>query len=113
MENKKELCSCKKDKILNKKIRELFIEEIDKLGQIVFKNKGEDVVRYNCDRYNNKLKDGYNVVWKSSRMFMEEGIDVVWKNIVKRINEIDSGWEYKEFVNDGKVGMKKVYRDNV
>ena len=34
-----ELCSCKKDKILNRKIRELFIEEIDKLGQIVFKNK--------------------------------------------------------------------------
>ena len=39
MENKKELCSCKKDKILNKKIRELFIEEIDKLGQIVFKKR--------------------------------------------------------------------------
>ena len=36
MENKKELCGCKKDKILNKKIRELFIEEIDKLGKIVF-----------------------------------------------------------------------------
>ena len=107
----KELCSCKLDKILNKKIRELFIEEIDKLGKIVFKNEGKDVVRYNCDRYRNKLKNGYNVVWKSSRMFMEEGIDVVWKNIVKRINEIDSGWEYKEFVNDGKVGMKKVYRE--
>ena len=42
------------------------------------------MVRYNCDRNNNKLKNGYNVVWKSSRMFMEEGIDVVWKNIVKR-----------------------------
>ena len=74
MENKKELCGCKKDKILNKKIRELFIEEIDKLGKIVFKNKGEDVVRYDCDRYNNKLKDGYWKLWKSSRMWMEERI---------------------------------------
>ena len=42
---------------------------------------------------------------------MEEGIDDVWKNIVKKVNEIDSGWEYKEFVNDGKVGMRKVYRE--
>ena len=58
-------------------------------GQIVFKNQGEDVVRYNCDRYNNKLKNGYNVVWKSSMMFMEEGIDVVWKNIVERSVEVE------------------------
>ena len=43
--------------------------------------------------------------------YREEGIDDVWKNIVKKINEIDSGWEYKEFVNDGKVGMRKVYRE--
>ena len=42
------------------------------------------MVRYNCDRYNNKLKNGYCVVWKSSRMYMEEGIDDVWKNIVKK-----------------------------
>ena len=110
MENKKELCSCKLDKILNKKIRELFIEEVDKLGRIVFKNEGKDVVRYNCDRYRNKLENGYNVVWKSSRLWKEEGIEGVWKNIVKRINEIDSGWEYKEF-DEGKVGMKKVYRE--
>ena len=47
-------------------ILELFIEEIDKLGQIVFKNKGEDVVRYNCDRYNNKLKNGYRD-WETDR----------------------------------------------
>ena len=29
-------------------------------------------------------------------MWMEEGIEDVWKNIVKRINEIDGGWEYKD-----------------
>ena len=31
-------------------------------------------LRYNCDRYNNKLKNGYCVVWKSSRMYIGCGI---------------------------------------
>ena len=100
------LCSCKLDRELNKKIRGLFIEEIDKVGKKVFKNRGDIVVGYNCNRYKNKLKNGYSVVWKSSRLIGEgDWMDVVWYGVVDRIGD---GWEFKRF-KEGDVGMKKVF----
>jgi len=103
-----ELCSCKLDRELNRKVRSLFIEEVDKMGKKVFKKKWEGrlVVGYNCDRYKNKLKNGYNVVWKSCKLRGEgDWMGVVWKNVVKRIGD---GWEFKRF-REGEVGMKKVF----
>ena len=105
-------CVCKETKKLNRKIRELFVREIDKVKLKNYRGvcKGEDVVKYNCDRYKNKLKNGYNVVWKSMVLAdnrekeYKNKLMVVWKNIIKKIGK---GWEYREF--DGRVGMYKLY----
>ena len=108
--NSKELCSCKLNRILNKKIRGWFVEEVNKIEDR--SRRGEDVVRYNCERYNNELKNGYKIVWKSygSKEFERE-----WRNILKKVNEIDSGWvllESASWRGDGNVwGMSKEYRN--
>ena len=92
---------------LNNKIRSWFVEEVNKIG-----GDGVDAVRYNCERYNNELKNGYKIVWKS---YGWKGYEKVWRNILKKVNEIDSEWKLVESASwrgDGNVwGMCKEYRN--
>ena len=94
---------------LNKCIRGWFVEEVNKVS----KEKREDkVVLRNCWRYNNELKNGYKIVWKS---FGWSGFEGVWRNILEKVNKIDSGWvlvESASWRGDGNVwGISKEYRN--
>jgi hypothetical protein len=92
---------------LNKKVRELYVEKVNMEGY-----DGKKSVKYNCERYNNELCNGYKIVWKSYGWF---GYEKVWKYIVEEINKIDSGWvllESASWRGDGNVwGMSKEYRN--
>ena len=93
----------------NKKVRELFIKEVNKIDK---GGRGKEVVRYNCNRYNNELCNGYKIVWKSFGWY---GFEKVWRNILKEVNKIDSGWKLVDsasYMGDGNVwGMSKEYRN--
>jgi hypothetical protein len=93
----------------NKKVRELFIEEVNKVDD---EKRGKEVVRYNCNRYNNELCNGYKIVWKS---FGSYKFEKIWRNILKEVNKIDEGWvlvDSASWRGDGNVwGMSKEYRN--
>lgn len=92
---------------LNKCIRSLFDEGVDKFYKRV--NNGGFV---NCFRYNNELCNGYKIVWKS---YGWNGYKKVWEYVLSKVNKIDSGWVLVESGSnrgDGSVyGMSKEYRN--
>jgi len=107
-------CRVCNNKVVGAKIRKLFKEGCIKNGATV--EQAYYANRDNCSRYNNKLVDGYKIVYKSLdygafKIFKKDRTRVqkVWKYVLEHINKIDKGWVYREY-SGSHYGISKEFR---
>ena len=109
-------CNVCNNRVVAKKIRELFEE-----GCIKFGLKGDDLYfekMHNCKRYKNDLVDGYKIVYKSLNVVAafywqkknRVEIGKVWEWVCGEVNKIDEGWVYKRYGNSEYYGISKEFR---